>query len=409
MYTLGTKPLCKRLKAGAVPSVFPHVEPEEPSQLSMDRQSRYRGRCAKKNELPLTTLEDQEECHMDVDIDAMEEVVEDYIEHLESLECNPESSSNVKEFTTSHTQTPSDFISHFSPSNFKHDPEGMNFYTGLEDYSKFQFVLQTLGEAAYHLKYYYNHVQQFSVEDQFFITLVKLRRKKTNFELSRLFGTSEWTITNIFVTWINFMYRQWKEVNIWPSKDLVRYYAPSDFKAKFPTTRAIVDGTECPIQKPKDPVAQQQTFSHYKNKNTAKVLVSATPGGLISDVTQSYGGAASDRQIVERSTLPTMCDPKDSLLADKGFNVQDIFALYDVQINIPDFFKKKNRLSGKTVMKDRKIASKRIHIERIIGLGKTYRILERKMNATETKMASKIIFVCYMLCNFRKNIVPTTA
>ena len=114
------------------------------------------------------------------------------------------------------------------------------------------------------------------------------------------------------------MYRQWKELNIWPSKDLVRYYAPSDFKAKFPTTRAIVDGTECPIQKPKDPVAQQQTFSHYKNKNTAKVLVSATPGGLISDVTQSYGGAASDRQIVERSTLPTMCDPKDSLLADKG-------------------------------------------------------------------------------------------
>ena len=137
--------------------------------------------------------------------------------------------------------------------------------------------------------------------------------------------------------------------------------------------------------------------------------MSATPGGLVSHVTDAYGGAASDRQIVERSNLPMKCESKDSLMADKGFNVQDIFAPYDVQINIPQFFKKKNGLSNETVMKDRKIASKRVHIERIIGLGKTYKILTGKLNATETKMSTKIIFVCYMLCNFRKNIVPKTA
>ena len=290
-----------------------------------------------------------------------------------------------------------------------HDPEGMNFYTGLEDYSKFEFVLQTLGEAAKHLNYRYSKVKQVTIEDQFFLTLIKLRRKKTNFELSRLFAISEFQVTNIIVTWVNFMYYQWKELDIWPSRDLVKYHAPSDFKAKFPSTRAVVDGTECPIQKPKDPIAQQHTFSLYKNKNTAKVLVSATPGGLVSDVTPAFGGAASDRQIVERSSLPTKCDPRDSIMADKGFNVQDIFASYDVHINIPEFFKKKNRLSGHTVMKDRKIASKRVHIERIIGLGKTYKILCYKMNATESRMSSKIIFICFMLCNFRKNIVPSNA
>ncbi len=216
-------------------------------------------------------------------------------------------------------------------------------------------------------------------------------------------------MTNIFITWTNFMFRQWKELNIWPIKDLVHYYAPSDFKNKFPTTRAVIDGTECPVQKPKNPKSQKQVFSPYKNKPTAKVLVSATPGGMVSDVTDAYGGAASDRQIVERSDLPQKCDPKDSLMADKGFKVQDIFAPYDVHVNIPTFFSKKNRMSNETVLKDRKIASKRVHIERIIGLGKTFKILERKMNATETKMASKIIFICYMLCNFKKNIVPSDA
>lgn len=44
--------------------------------------------------------------------------------------------------------------------------------------------------------------------------------------------------------------------NIWPSKDLVKYFSPSNFKAKFPT-RVLVDDTEYPLKNPK---AQQATF-----------------------------------------------------------------------------------------------------------------------------------------------------
>ena len=81
------------------------------------------------------------------------------------------------------------------------------------------------------------------------------------------------------------------------------------------------------------------------------------------------------RPRVERSSLPSMCDPGDEIMTDKGFNVEDMFIPYHVAINIPTFFKKKNRMSNETVIKDRKIASKRVHIERIIGLAKTYKIL----------------------------------
>ncbi|KAL5011040.1 hypothetical protein ScPMuIL_013345 [Solemya velum] len=198
----------------------------------------------------------------------------------------------------------------------------------------------------------------------------------------------------------------WKEIDIWPSRDLVKFYSTSDLFSKFPTTRVIIDGTECPVMKPKPPVAQQSTYSTYKNRNTIKVLVGCTPGGAVSYISDAYGGSVSDRQIVERSAMMNMCDPGDSIMSDKGFNVQDLFAHQDVAINIPTFFKKKNRMCGKTVLRDRKISSKSVHIERIIGLAKTFRILKEPLKATETKLASEITFICFMLCNFRRCIVP---
>ena len=91
-------------------------------------------------------------------------------------------------------------------------------------------------------------------------------------------------------------------------------------------------------------------------------------------------------------------------MAGKGFNVQDMFAPHDIEINIPTFFKKKNRLSGKTVLRDRKISSKHVNIERIMRLAKTHKILTDAMTATETKLASEIIRVCFMLCN-SKNVL----
>ena len=311
--------------------------------------------------------------------------------------------------STKDSSTQSGDMPLFSVRKFINDPEAMHFYTGLDNYENFIFVLHTLGPAAYDLMYFDGSTPNLSIEDQLFMTVIKLRQHKTNFELSRMFGLSISGVTNIFVTWINFMYHQWGEIEWWPSRDLVRFYAPRDFKAKFPSTRVTIDGTECPIQKPKQPVAQQATFSTYKNRNTLKVLVGSTPGGLISYVSEAYGGSTSDRQICERSNLDKLCDSGDSILADKGFNVQDLFIPSNVEINIPTFFRSTNQMSSGTVLKDRKIASKRVHIERLIGLGKTYKILTHPLNNTESALGTEIIQVCFWLCNFRKLIVPNHA
>lgn len=60
---------------------------------------------------------------------------------------------------------------------------------------------------------------------------------------------------------INFLYHEFLEMPTWPSRVLDSFYAPSDFKWKFPSTHVIIDGTEIPIQRPKQPTLQQATYS----------------------------------------------------------------------------------------------------------------------------------------------------
>ena len=78
------------------------------------------------------------------------------------------------------------------------------------------------------------------------------------------------------------MYHQWGEIDWFPTREDTTYCADTEFIATFPCARVTLDGTEIPIQKPHESVIQQATFSTYKNKNTLKVMVGTTPGGLVS-------------------------------------------------------------------------------------------------------------------------------
>ena len=392
----------------AIPSIFPWVS----TSNSNERAKRQAKRNEAKERLDSDSSSESSSDNMPLSLPFDDDNVGNEIiytaEPCEDVEMN-ECKVNVNVSSVDSTCTQTSTWPSLCVEKFIYDPPGIMFYTGLQTYEVFIFVLATLGNAVYELNYLYYRSEQLSVENQLFLTLIKIRQHKTNFELSRLFNISETAVVNIWVTWVNFMAKQWREVNMFPDRDIVRFFSPLGFKAKFPSTRIIIDGTECPVMKPKSPIAQQATFSTYKNRNTIKLLVGAIPGGLVNYVSPAYGGSTSDRQICERSNLLTLCDKGDSIMADKGFNVQDLIAPYDVTINIPTFFRKKNRMTGKTVLKDRAISSKRVHIERIIGLAKTYKILKEPLNVTETKLASEITFVCFMLCNCKPCIIPETS
>ena len=112
--------------------------------------------------------------------------------------------------------------------------KAIHFYTGLESQNNLKMILLSLGPDQHALEYFHGIRPKLIVEDQFFLTLVKLRQYKTNYELAVWFNISEKSVTNVFVTWVNFLAASWDDIDWWPSRELVSFFVPSDFKAKFP-------------------------------------------------------------------------------------------------------------------------------------------------------------------------------
>ncbi len=288
--------------------------------------------------------------------------------------------------------------------DMKNNPKMLRYYTSFRDYSHFCYFFHILGPATGHLKY---SSRDLDPKDELFLTLIKLRTDKDDMELSFLFGVGLKTVGSTFRTWINFMFYQLKELNLWLPRKIVDMYMPSDFKKKFPSTRVIVDGTEIPIERPSSVPAQAASWSSYKNKNTLKVLVGISPKGAVTFVSNAYGGSASDRQIVERSDLlrEKKFEKKDSIMADKGFVVQDLFCHQEVKVNMPTFLKNVNQLPPEKVSQDQRISSKRIHVERMIGAAKIFKILHHRLNHNYVALGGRILFVCLVIQNFKPCIV----
>ena len=204
-------------------------------------------------------------------------------------------------------------------------------------------------------------------------------------------------------------------------RDCIFDTIPAVFKAKFPRLTSIIDCFEVFIESPGNLLARAQCYSTYKKYCTVKVFISCTPLGAINFVSKCWGGRASDIQIVRESnfTSSKYHYPGDEILADRGFTLQDDFAANSSSILlIPAFTKNKPQLSAEEVEVTRKIASVRIHIERVIGLLKNrYTILKgilpmRTVKSIKdetchaiTANCDKIVTVCAALTNLGESIV----
>ena len=142
---------------------------------------------------------------------------------------------------------------------------------------------------------------------------------------------------------------------------------PEVFKKVYPNTRTIIDATEFFIERPSSLLNQACTFSNYKNRNTVKVLIGATPSGAISCVSQSFKGSISDKKLVELSGLLQMLEPGDEIMADKGFLIQDLLAPLGVRLNVPPLLQSKEQIPVNEVLVTKKIAQLRVHVKRAIG------------------------------------------
>ena len=107
-------------------------------------------------------------------------------------------------------------------------------------------------------------------------------------------------------------------------------------------------------------------------------------------------GAISDVELTRKCGLIQKLDGKQniSVMADLGFTISDQLSTINVGLNIPPFMEGRAHLPCEEVQRGRKIASLRVHVERMIGRIKTYSILKGTLPLTLSRIANQIYSKC---------------
>ena len=74
-----------------------------------------------------------------------------------------------------------------------------------------------------------------------------------------------------------------------------------------------------------------------------------------------YAGSTSDKELTRCSGILDLLEQGDSVMADRGFDIQDDLTLRGVRLNIPPFLKGKSQLTESELVETRRIASIRFH------------------------------------------------
>ena len=129
--------------------------------------------------------------------------------------------------------------------------------------------------------------------------MCRLRQGFPEDHLAQLFNESASAISRIFITWVNFMFFKFGQINIWPSRKVINKM-PKSFKGRYKSTRVIIDCTEVRCQMPSSLQLNWELFSAYKNHTTLKGLVGISPSGAVTFRSQLYTGSISNREIVRQ-------------------------------------------------------------------------------------------------------------
>ena len=357
----------------------------------------------------LLGLEEESTTHRDcaplarnsVDVSCSTEITGDDIQHLES---------EIDRLSQVVSGLQNQVLSlKFSINNIADSDQKVSFYTGFPTFASFEACYKFLGPAVYELRYWTSQQKSFKGKgrtrtlppmEEFFLVLVRLRLGLFEQDIADRFELSCSTISRIFTTWINFLYFKLREIPLWPPREVIKSYMPKSFRELYPTTRVVLDATEIYVEKPSLPDVEQMTFSNYKNNNTFKALIGISPSGAVTFVSQLFSGSISDKQLTRQSGVLDLLQSGDSVMADRGFDIQDDLTPLGVRLNIPPFLKGKSQLDEREMIETRRIASVRIHVERAMERIKNYHIFDRVVPSSLTDLTNQIFFVCAVLCNF---------
>lgn len=300
--------------------------------------------------------------------------------------------------------------SSFDVNEFTNNDDRVRYYTGLPNFKVLTLVFEFLKEHVPHG----NSLQPFQ---EFMLVLAKLRLNLGLQDLAYRCGIHVGTVSRILHKWISIMsIRLTPCCIIWPEREDLRKTMPLCFKQSFGSKVAvIIDCFEIFVDRPSNLLARTETWSQYKHHNTAKFLIGITPQGVISFISQGWGGRVSDKHLTEHSGLLDKLLPGDVVLADRGFTITDSVAFVGASLHMPAFTKGRDQLTALEVEQSRAISNVRIHVERVIGtVRQKYTILGShlpleffsKASQEAEPLIDSMVRVCCCLTNLCNSVVP---
>ena len=254
-------------------------------------------------------------------------------------------------------------------TNMKSDSD-MRVVTGLESIAMFRGIVECVKLRSEPGR---------DVERDVVITMMKLKHDLSYSLLSVIFQLSSTTVSNIFKSMITIMSVVLSPAVRWPSVDEIRENMPKCFQ-KFQKTRIVLDCTEFPVECSKCLRCRIHTYSTYKGTNTVKVLVGVSPAGLITFISDGWGGKTSDKEIFNGTRLIERLEPYlDGVMVDKGFHIEMELQERGIELFRPPFLRNKKQFSAAESHRTAEIAAARVHVERVIGRIKQFKYLTGKL------------------------------
>nr|XP_034194773.1 uncharacterized protein LOC117610999 [Osmia lignaria] len=203
--------------------------------------------------------------------------------------------------------------------------------------------------------------------DNIKLTLMKIKKNDTFKRLGDQFGLSTSGASKVFKRSVHKIAHVLKTLIYYPDKENLKKNLPIPFRLNFSEVAGIIDCFEIQIEKPQNALHQALTWSEYKKCNTLKYLICISADGLITLISTGYGGRVSDVELFDQSKIMDVLPDKCQIMADRGFKqIQTILQRKQIELVRPPSVSTKQKSSKEEVLLTKRIASLRIHVERVI-------------------------------------------
>nr|XP_047129540.1 uncharacterized protein LOC124809473 [Hydra vulgaris] len=235
-------------------------------------------------------------------------------------------------------------------------------------------------------------------QDEFLLTLMKLRLGLFNKDLASRFNISISTCSKIFHSWIRTLAEVCKHLIFVPDLGTLNATSPLRFK-KYNNLPAIIDCSEVFIQTPRNLELQSVTWSEYKHHNTLKFLIGVAPNFFIVYIYEAYTGCISGKALTMDCGFLDLLSLFSIVMADKGFNLHDECTARHLFFTVPHGRRGTSQMTLFEVKKTSSTAKIRIPVEQIIGRLKTFRLISNELPLTLLPHANDILIVCAAITN----------